>query len=105
MGHRPGHGLQNKARIQVSEGWKNGSTWAWRKTRKQILQRDMHRCQLRLEGCRVIADCVHHTHGRSVTGDDPAYLVAACTPCNLKVGDPQGRVSKDPQFQPHKQWW
>jgi hypothetical protein len=26
--------------------------------------------------------------GKAVTGDDPLYLQAACTPCNQHVGDP-----------------
>jgi 5-methylcytosine-specific restriction endonuclease McrA len=89
----------------MSEGWKNGSTRAWRALRKQILERDQYRCQLQLEGCRTLADCVHHIHGKTVTGDHPQYLVAACTPCNLKVGDPQGPTKKDPPFTPHKRWW
>jgi hypothetical protein len=53
-----------------------------------VLVRDGYLCQLRLPGCATTADCVHHTAGRSVTGDDPRYLVASCTPCNLKLGDP-----------------
>lgn len=58
-------------------------------------------CQLRLEGCGVRADCVHHTLGREVTGDDPRYLVAACTNCNLALGDV---TKRDPQPKPRTQW-
>lgn len=72
-----------------SKGWPNGSTWAWRKIRAAVLDRDGRRCQLRLDGCTRVATCVHHLHGRAVTGDDPRHLVASCTPCNLRVGDPQ----------------
>lgn len=74
----------------MSRGWAGGSTRRWRRVRTHVLARDQHRCQLRIEGmCRTRADCVHHTLGKAVTGDDPEHLVAACTPCNLKVGDPR----------------
>lgn len=85
----------------MSEAWKGGSTAAWRKIRAHVLARDNHRCQLQLDGCRGRADCVHHTVGKAVTGDDPEYLVAACTPCNLKVGDP---ARHDPPVVPRTQW-
>ena len=77
----------------MGKGWGKGSTTAWRRTRALVLltNRAEHggACQIGLAGvCTGVADCVHHTHGRATTGDDPRYLVAACTPCNLKVGDP-----------------
>jgi 5-methylcytosine-specific restriction endonuclease McrA len=82
----------------MSKGWEGGSTRAWRKVRAAILERDQHRCQLQVEGiCKTLADCVHHLKGKQF-GDDPAYLVAACTPCNLHVGDPnQGTSDPDPR--------
>lgn len=83
-----------------SKAWKNGSTGRWRKTRAAVLERDGHACQLRLPGCTTYADCVHHTVGRAVSGDDPRYLVASCTFCNLKTGEPKG----DPQPRPG-QWF
>jgi 5-methylcytosine-specific restriction endonuclease McrA len=68
-----------------------------------VLQRDSWQCQLKLDGiCTSVADCVHHTHGRSITGDDPAHLVAACTPCNLKTGDPTRQP--DPPPRPRTRW-
>lgn len=30
----------------------------------------------------------HHTLGRARTGDDPRYIVGACSTCNLKIGNP-----------------
>lgn len=94
----------------MSYGWRNGSTRAWRKVRAAVLLRDQGRCMLALPGewpvwggvarCLGQATCVHHTRGRGVTGDDPAFLVAACKPCNLKVGQP--RV--DPAPRPLTQW-
>lgn len=73
----------------MSRRWKAGSTTAWRKIRAQVLDRDAHRCQLRLAGiCTHTATHVHHTRPRELAGDDPAHLVAACAPCNQAVGDP-----------------
>jgi hypothetical protein len=34
---------------------------------------------------------VHHTRGRTVTGDDPRWCIASCGPCNHKAGDPTKR--------------
>lgn len=84
----------------MSRAWNGGSTRQWRALRAQVLadnQRDNDgRCQIALPGlddsgvpiCAGQADCVHHAIGKALTGDDPAYLVASCTPCNLKVGRP-----------------
>lgn len=82
----------------MSTAWVGGSTRAWRALRRVVLERDGYRCMLALPGtwrvrgggvrqCMGRADCVHHVVGRDVSGDDPLYMVAACTPCNLKLGD------------------
>jgi 5-methylcytosine-specific restriction endonuclease McrA len=85
----------------LSGAWGAGSTRAWRKTREQVLRRDGYRCMLQIEGvCVGRADCVHHTIGKA-NGDDPDHLVAACTPCNLRVGDPG---AKDPAWTPKTSW-
>lgn len=83
----------------MSKTWKDGSTRRWRTIRAAVLIRDGYLCQIKTAGrwwtrtgwkqCLVRADCVHHTLGREITGDDPAYLQAACSPCNLKVGEPK----------------
>ncbi len=72
----------------MSRSWERGSTRAWRRLRALVLARDGYLCRLRTEVCTHRATCVHHTLGKAVTGDDPRYLVAACKPCNLKIGDP-----------------
>lgn len=66
-------------------------THAWRKVRRQVLDRDNNRCQIQTPGiCLTVADCVHHTLGQALTGNNPAHLVAACTPCNQRIGEPDG---------------
>lgn len=84
----------------MSRSWQGGSTRAWRRTRAAVLARDGYACRLRLDGCEGTATHVHHTHGRSTTGDDPRYLMAACAPCNLRVGEP----APDPPARPVTRW-
>lgn len=94
----------------MSKGWKNGSTTAWRSVREVVLRRDGGRCKIATPGTWVVkgetrrclgkADCVHHTKGKTF-GDDPAHLLAACTPCNLKAGDP---TKQDPEPTPKTRW-
>lgn len=52
--------------------------------------------------CMGAADCVHHTRGKAVTGDDPDFMLAACTPCNLRAGEPAR--TPDPAPVPRTQW-
>ena len=86
----------------MSKRWAKGSTRAWRRVRAQVLARDGYRCQLRLPGvCAAKATHVHHLLAREVAGDDPAHLVAACAPCNLRTGDPSRH---DPAPRPGR-WW
>lgn len=85
----------------MSKAWKAGSTRHYRKMRAYVLERDNHRCQVRLDGCTTIATQAHHTGAREVTGDDPAHMVAACAYCNLKVGDPR---THDPAPTPRTRW-
>lgn len=87
----------------MARGWAGkGSTTAWRRLRLRILDRDGWACQIRLPGvCKGEADCVHHTKGKERTGDDPAHLAAACTPCNLKLGEPK---EIDPRPKSFTQW-
>lgn len=78
----------------MSKAWAKGSTPAWRRIRKRILDENLRtnqgRCTLQIEGvCTGQANTAHHVLGRAVTGDDPSYLVAACMACNLKIGEPK----------------
>lgn len=86
----------------MSKRWAKGSTTAWRRVRAFVLQRDGHRCRLQLAGvCKSVATQVHHTQARELVGDDPAYLIATCQPCNARVGDP---TRHDPPPRP-RAWW
>ena len=79
--------------------WQGGSTRAWRRTREQILERDGWVCQLQIpEVCTHTATHAHHTQDRDQVGDDPAFLVAACAPCNIRTGNP---VTTDPDPLPY----
>ena len=82
--------------------WGKGSTRAWRTVRAMVLRRDKLEgwgCRAHDEGwctragvgahpCTGVPTHAHHTHGRRRTGDDPRFIVAACEPCNLAIGDP-----------------
>lgn len=85
----------------MSKAWEGGSSRRWRTIRATVLERDGHRCQLKLNGCTTVAGEVHHTLGREVSGDNPDHLIAACSTCNKQVGDPR---SNDPAPTPRTQW-
>jgi len=78
----------------MSKTWEKGSTRAWRRTRRLVLERDAYRCRLKLDGCTTRATTAHHVKGKAM-GDDPAHLIAACSACNGRVGDPR-RHDPDP---------
>lgn len=78
----------------MSEAWKGGSTRAWTKQRRRVLDQNQivngGRCALAIAGvCTIWAKQVHHVKGRAVTGDDPRWLAATCAACNAHIGDPQ----------------
>jgi 5-methylcytosine-specific restriction endonuclease McrA len=55
----------------------------WRKVRAAVLERDAHRCRLRLPGCLTVATTVHHRVERSAGGRDvPSNLLSCCGPCH-----------------------
>jgi hypothetical protein len=91
----------------VSRTWAAGSTRRWRTIRAAVLAANQlahdGRCQVAVpDVCTGVADCVHHTLGRKVTGDDPRYLVAACTACNSHIGEPD--IDSDPQPKAMTRW-
>lgn len=86
-------------------GWGGqGSTRAWRRLRAAVLERDRGLCQLKIANVCVQRSTpmhVHHKLGKA-RGDDPRYLVAACAPCNLHIGDPMR--SPDPPVVAITKW-
>lgn len=69
----------------------------YRRLRAQILADNVVTnhglCTLKIKDvCVGVADCVHHILGITVTGHNRAYMAAACTPCNQRVGDPLHHV-------------
>lgn len=93
----------------MSEAWKNGSTREWRRIRQLVLDDNLlhngGRCVPQIpEICTGHAETAHHTKGRKVTGDDPRFLVAACTACNLHIGDPTKLAAVDPEPRPATKW-
>jgi hypothetical protein len=90
----------------VSKAWAGGSTRAWRNVRASVLASNLAnnagRCTLGIpDVCTGLADTVHHTLGRKVTGDDPRYLQATCAECNGHVGEPN---ATDPQPKAMTRW-
>ena len=61
----------------------------WRRIRKQILERDNHLCQIRSDGCTVVATEVDHIVPTSKGGGwfDPTNLRGSCFSCNNKRVD------------------
>jgi 5-methylcytosine-specific restriction endonuclease McrA len=87
--------------------WPNGSTRAWRKVRAHVLERDGYRCRLRFAGCTTIATNAHHIQDRTIYGDDPTHIIAACGPCNKKAGSGGAHTTTygpDPAPTPLTQW-
>lgn len=86
----------------MSKAWASGSTSRWRRVRAAVLLANQMaaggQCQAGVAGvCTGLADTVHHTLGRAVTGDDMRYLIAVCRSCNLHIGEP-GRHSPTPKI-------
>jgi len=102
--------------------WSGGSTRAWRALRAAVLARDGYRCRAHpthcnaagarphacagrapLDGGPGVAGHAHHTLGRKITRDDLRFIIAACPPCNLAIGEPGAR-GPDPRPRPVTRW-
>ena len=68
--------------------------WVWSQTRRRVLARDNHRCQLGIPGiCTTVATEVDHIRPRAVGGDDALdNLRSVCHRCHISRGmDESGR--------------
>jgi 5-methylcytosine-specific restriction endonuclease McrA len=91
--------------------WAKRSYRPWQRVRVYVLARDGELCQVQGPRCLgrapirasggIPAGEAHHVQGRSVTGDDPEHMVAACRACNQHIGDP---TKHDPDPEPRTQW-
>jgi 5-methylcytosine-specific restriction endonuclease McrA len=75
----------------MSRSWASGSTRAWRRLRRFVLERDAYRCQFVDPGasavCGAFATHADHIVPRSIGGPDVAEnLRAACARHNLSRG-------------------
>lgn len=76
--------------------WASVPSAARARLRAAVLERDGHRCQLRLDGCTAIATQADHIRSRELAGDGLDNLRAACATCNTKRGKP-GRGDPAPR--------
>src|SRR4051794_7744951 len=62
------------------------NTAAWKRLRREVLERDRYECQERLPGCTGHASQVDHIVNTAVGGAplDPDNCQAICTPCNAR---------------------
>lgn len=87
------------------------NTAAWRKLRKQVLERDRYRCQLREPGCTGKATVVDHIINVGAGGAplDPKNLQSACAPCNARKAGREATAARNawkrtPERHPGLKW-
>jgi hypothetical protein len=90
-----GHKASAEPIIYRSSLGNHGSTWKWRKRRKQVMVRDNWTCQY----CGAPADSVDHRMPRMLGGgDEMSNLVACCRRCqypDLRPGGAAGQRQGD----------
>lgn len=101
----------------MSRAWRSGSTTAWRRTRANVILRDIAAgwgCRTHEEGwcqrantnphtCTHRPEQAHHLDGVTAGRHNLDRIVTACRTCNQVIGDPN-RGSDDPQPQPMTRW-
>lgn len=87
----------------MSRAWRGGSTTAWRKLRRIVLDRDQGRCQVPIglgQLCGAPANTVGHVTPRSEGSPLLApldQLRAECGPCNYSHGARLGNSQRRDQ--------
>lgn len=84
----------------------------WRKLVEQVLERDGHRCQLRLRGCRGVAVGGDHIVPLADGGPrlDPRNVRATCRSCNtarensLRAAARRAQTSERSYPGPSREW-
>ena len=87
------------------------ATAAWRRVRKQVLERDRHVCQLREPGCTGRAEQVDHIINVAAGGAplDPKNLQSACPTCNGRKAQREATIARNawkrkPERHPGLKW-
>jgi 5-methylcytosine-specific restriction protein A len=87
------------------------ATAAWRKIRKQVLERDRNRCQIREPGCTINADQVDKIINVAAGGNplDQRNLRAACAHCNGRKAQREATTARNawrhqPERHPGLRW-
>jgi len=87
---------------------------AWRQTRKAVLARDRHECQVKLEGCTKVAKHVDHI---TPVADGGSFFLhsnlrASCGHCNVSLRNQriaelarQARQGSDPNLRPQGNYY
>lgn len=73
------------------------STRAWKRLRRQVLQRDQYQCKLRIPGiCIGHATQVDHTISTAAGGAelDPNNCASSCQPCNAWKASQEGAAAR-----------
>lgn len=92
----------------MSRAWAGGSTRAWRRVRRLVLERDGYRCKRPVVGglCGAHANQVGHVVARVDGGtDDPRNLRAECAPHNLADGARLANRRRRPTIRPDGWSW
>jgi 5-methylcytosine-specific restriction endonuclease McrA len=80
----------------------------WRKVRLAVLERYGYLCQIRGEGCRLVADQVDHVVAVVQGGSafDPENLRASCALRNARRGGVLGasRAARFSERRPSREW-
>jgi 5-methylcytosine-specific restriction protein A len=72
------------------------NTAAWKRLRRDVLERDNYQCQLRGPACTHHATQVDHISNTAAGGAplDPTNCASACAPCNARKASAEGAAAR-----------